>query len=128
MTVTEYRKITATPKKKAAAKPVGETANQMTRNVLRLANFQTGCVAYRVNNVGIWDQAKGVHRKGNTEKGLPDVIMIYRGRFIGIEIKAGKDKLSDDQKKRQFEIERAGGIYFECRSTVDFIGFLGSLK
>ena len=101
-----------------------ETANQITRNVLRLANFQTGCVAYRVNNVGVWDQAKGIHRKGNTEKGLPDVIMIYRGRFIAIEVKAGKDKLSDDQKKRQFEIERAGGIYFECRSTDGFINFL----
>lgn len=101
-----------------------ETANQITRNVLRLANFQTGCVAYRVNNVGVWDQAKGIHRKGNTEKGLPDVIMIYRGRFIAIEVKAGRDKLSDDQKKRQFEIERAGGIYFECRSTDGFINFL----
>ena len=105
-----------------------ETANQITRNVLRLANFQTGCVAYRVNNVGVWDQAKGIHRKGNTEKGLPDVIMIYRGRFIAIEVKAGRDKLSDDQKKRQFEIERAGGIYFECRSTDDFIQFLEALK
>jgi hypothetical protein len=104
--------------------PNGETANQITRNVLRLANFQPGCVAYRVNNVGVWDQAKGIHRKGNTEKGLPDVIMIFRGRFIAIEVKAGRDKLSDDQKKRQFEIERAGGIYFECRSTDDFINFL----
>ena len=110
---------------KALAK--AETANQITRNVLRVANFQPGCIAYRVNNVGVWDEAKQVHRKGNTEKGLPDVIMILKGRFIAIEVKAGRDKLSDDQKKRKFEIERAGGIYFECRSTDAFIEFFKTL-
>lgn len=112
----------------ARRKATAETANQITKNILRIANLQTGCVAYRVNNVGVWDEAKQLHRKGNTEKGLPDVLMIYKGRYIGIEIKAGKDKLSDDQKKRKFEIERAGGVYFECRSTDDFLMFFEGLK
>ncbi len=104
-----------------------ETANQITRNVLRIANFKNRCVAYRINNVGVWDEKKGMHRKGNTEKGLPDIVMIYEGRYIGIEVKAGSDRLSEDQKKRKFEIERAGGVYFECRSTDDFIRFFDSL-
>ncbi len=104
-----------------------ETANQITRNVLRIANFKNRCVAYRINNVGVWDEKKGIHRKGNTEKGLPDIVLIYEGRYIGIEVKAGSDRLSEDQKKRRFEIERAGGIYFECRSTDDFIRFFDSL-
>lgn len=106
-----------------AAKMKAETANQITRNILRAANMQPGCVAYRVNNVGVWDEAKQVHRRGNTEKGLPDIVLIFKGRFVGIEVKAGRDKLSDDQLKRKFEIERAGGIYFEARSTDGFLKF-----
>lgn len=106
-----------------AEKAKAETANQITRNILRAANMQPGCVAYRVNNVGVWDAEKGIHRKGNTEKGLPDVILIFKGRFVGIEVKAGRDKLSEDQLKRKFEIERAGGIYFEARSTDGFLKF-----
>jgi hypothetical protein len=43
------------------------------------------------------------------------------GQYVGIEVKAGKDRQSDDQKKRQFEVERAGGTYLLVRSTDDFI-------
>ncbi len=116
---------TAKPAKPTQAK--AETANQITRNIIRIANLQNKCVAYRVNNVGVWDAAKQIHRKGNTEKGLPDVVMIYKGRFVGIEVKAGRDKMSEDQEKRRFEIERAGGVYFECRSTDAFIAFFKTL-
>ena len=98
-----------------------ETANQITRNIIRVINFQHGCIAYRVNNVGVWDEAKQIHRAGNTEKGLPDIFACIRGRFITIEVKAGRDKMSDEQRKRRFEIERAKGVYFEARSTDEFI-------
>lgn len=101
-----------------------ETANCITANIIRAVNMQPGCVAYRINNVGVWDEAKQVHRRGNTEKGLPDVIASIRGRFVAIEVKAGKDRLSEDQKRRAFEIEKAGGVYFECRSTDSFLVFL----
>lgn len=105
----------------------GESANRITANIIRAINMQPGCVAYRVNNVGIWDAAKGVYRAGNTAKGLPDIIAIIRGRFVGIEVKAGKDKLSEHQQYRKFEIERAGGTYFEARSTDDFLKFFSSV-
>lgn len=110
---------TARQAKQAKAK--AETANAITRNILRAVNMQPGCVAYRVNNVGVWDEAKGIHRKGNTEKGLPDIFACIRGRFAGIEVKAGRDKMSIDQLHRKAEIERAGGLYFEARSTDDFL-------
>lgn len=110
------------PKAKVAkAKPKGETANRITANVIRVINSRPGCVAYRVNNVGVWDAAKGIHRRGNTEKGLPDVWACVRGGLVTIEVKAGSDKLSEDQKKRKFEIERAGGVFIEARSTDGFI-------
>ena len=101
-----------------------ETANRITANIIRAVNMQPGCIAYRINNVGVWDEAKQIHRRGNTEKGLPDVIACIRGRLVAIEVKAGKDRLSEDQKHRAFEIEKAGGVYFECRSTDSFLDFL----
>lgn len=101
------------------AKP--ETANRITANIIRVVNAQPGCIAYRVNNTGIWDEAKQVFRKAHTEKGIPDIIGCLRGRSLWIEVKAGRDKLSQDQLLRKFEIERAGGLYFEARSTDGFL-------
>jgi hypothetical protein len=100
-----------------------ETANGITQNIIRVINYTPGCVAYRINNVGVWDAAKGIHRAGNTEKGLPDIWACVRGKFLTIEVKAGSDRMSEEQKKRRFEIERAGGEYFEARSTDAFLQF-----
>lgn len=106
--------------KKAATTPK-ETANGITSAIVRVVNMRPRCVAYRVNNVGVWDAAKGVHRGGNTEKGLPDIWCCIDGRFVVIEVKAGKDRQSEEQKHRQFEIERAGGVYLLIRSKDEFL-------
>jgi hypothetical protein len=106
---------------KPNVKKPAETANRITANIIRLINLQSGCVAYRINNVGVWDAAKQIHRKGATEKGIPDIIAIIRGQFWGIEVKAGRDKMSEDQLKRKFEILKAGGLFFEIRSTDEFV-------
>lgn len=115
--------------KKAPAKPMakkakpGETANRITANIIRAINMQSGCVAYRVNNVGVWDEKKQIHRGGNTEKGLPDVWSCLHGEFVVFEVKAGKDKLSIHQLARKQEIERAKGVFVEVRSTDAFLSW-----
>lgn len=119
----ERARLSARLDKQAKAKPKSETANGITANILRMVNMQPGCVAYRVNNVGVWDEKKQIRRAGNTEKGLPDVWLCVRGRFVVVEVKAGKDKLSEHQAQRKFEIERAGGLYFEARGTDEFQRF-----
>ena len=113
--------LTATGKAKKAAKMPKETANGITAAIIRVVNMRPRCVAYRVNNVGVWDAAKGVHRGGNTEKGLPDIWLCMDGRFVVIEVKAGKDRQSEEQKHRQYEIERAGGVYLLIRSKDEFL-------
>lgn len=115
--------------KTAAPKPKPESANRITANVKRIINSTPGCVCYRVNNTGIWDEKKKLFRRAHTEKGLPDVWAIVRGRACCVEVKAGRDKLSEDQLKRKFEIERAGGLFYEARSTDGFsVWFTGILK
>lgn len=50
--------------------------------------------------------------------GLPDIIGVYKGRFIGIEIKcpSKEDTLTDLQKKVLDKIKRAGGVAFMATS------------
>lgn len=104
-----------------------ETANRITANVIRIINMQPNCVAYRINNVGVWDEAKQVYRKGR-KKGIGDISACIRGRCVWIEVKAGNDKQSDDQKVFQFEIERAKGVYLLVKSTDEFITAFKSLQ
>lgn len=107
--------------KKAATRPKGETANRITANILRAINIQPGCVAYRINNVGVWDEAKRVYRKGNTQKGIFDISAVIRGRAVWIEVKAGRDKMRHEQMIFKQEVERAGGLAFVAYSTDDFL-------
>lgn len=100
---------------KAARQPKGETANRITANIIRAINMQPRCVAYRINNVGVWDETKQVYRKGNTQKGIADIAAVIRGRALWVEVKAGRDKISREQVIFQGEVERAGGLYFVAR-------------
>jgi hypothetical protein len=42
--------------------------------------------------------------------GVPDIIGCYKGRFFGIECKAGKNKPTELQKKNLHDIGLAGGM------------------
>ena len=42
--------------------------------------------------------------------GVPDVVVCYRGRFIGIECKAGKNMPTALQEKNLNSISNAGGV------------------
>jgi Holliday junction resolvase len=42
--------------------------------------------------------------------GVPDIVACYKGRFIGIECKAGKNKPTDLQKRNLDAISECGGI------------------
>ena len=113
--------------KKQAATVKKETANAITANLIRAINMQPKCVAYRINNVGVWDAAKQIHRRGNTQKGIFDVSACIRGRVAWFEIKAGRDKPSQDQLIFQQEVRSAGGIAEFVYSTDEGLTLLTKL-
>lgn len=117
----------AKPRKAATPKAKGETANAITANVIRCINIQPKCVAYRINNVGIWDEAKQIHRRANTQKGIFDVSATIKGRAAWFEIKAGRDKPSQDQLIFQQEVRNAGGIAEFVTSTDEFLKMLTNI-
>lgn len=104
-----------------------ETANGITANVIRVINMQPKCAAYRINNVGVWDEAKQIHRAGNTQKGIFDVSAVLRGRAAWFEIKASGDKPSPHQLIFQQEIRLAGGIAEFIYSTEEFLELFKSI-
>lgn len=104
-----------------------ETANRITNNVIRVINMQPGCFAFRVNNVGVWDSGKGIYRKGNTMKGISDILACVKGRMFAIEVKAGKDVISFDQQKFMTLVTQSGGKTFVAHSTDGFIEWFTSV-
>lgn len=59
-------------------------------------------------------------------KGLPDIFAIYKGHFIGIEVKAPnkENTQSDMQKIRERQIKNAGGSYILVTSVEQVKEFL----
>lgn len=56
-----------------------------------------------------------------TRRGTSDLKAIYRGFAVDIEIKIGKDTLSEYQEKEKAKIESAGGMYLVIKSFSDFL-------
>jgi hypothetical protein len=63
--------------------------------------------AYAVNYIG------GAY----ANNGTPDILVCSRGRFIGIECKAGRGKPTALQIKNLRDIERAGGLGLVINET-----------
>lgn len=56
---------------------------------------------------------------GYSKPGDPDMVVCYRGRYIGVEAKTWEGRLSDIQKVRRDEIIAAGGVHVTARCVED---------
>jgi len=63
------------------------------------------------NNTGVGKDISGERIIRFGLKGSSDIIGIYKGLFLGIEVKTGSAKQSKDQKRFQNMIDKMGGIY-----------------
>lgn len=68
-----------------------------------------------------------VHGSQYMRAGIPDIICCYKGLFIGIETKVGKNKMSELQKIHKEEILNAGGIHILAYNLEDVEKVLKSL-
>ena len=90
---------------------------QYTIMVLRLSGFNV----WRQNNGGVYDPVKKVYRRNSSTSGIPDIIGYKKdtGVFVGVEIKVGKDKLSNDQQLFSENLQKAGGWYWVVKTYED---------
>jgi hypothetical protein len=127
--------------KKHASKG-GQSANQLTRNIIDWLNMN-GFIAWRNNTIGIFDQkvaAKRLegrkltfkeiikvlsssYRKSHEKKGVSDILGIEKktGRLIAVEVKVGKDKLSMHQELFLKQVNKSGGFGIVAKSFDDFL-------
>ncbi len=56
----------------------------------------------------------------STRKGTADIHGVYNGRHLSIEVKIGRDIMSQNQHKEADRIRRAGGLYFVVTCPDDF--------
>ena len=69
------------------------------------------------NNCGFDAERKVRYGVGNP--GGADLIGVYRGRFVAVEVKTPTGRQSDEQRTFQQLVERKGGIYVVLRSVED---------
>jgi hypothetical protein len=48
--------------------------------------------------------------------GVPDISVIWRGQYYGLEVKTDTGRQSDVQRRAQVDIEAAGGKYYIVRN------------
>jgi hypothetical protein len=88
----------------------------------KLTDF--GCLFWRSPNVPIFAQSndgKMRFRRPSkfTPKGLPDVTVILKGKFIGLEIKTKKGLMRPDQEIFRDKLLKNGGRYYIIRDVSD---------
>lgn len=98
------------------------TANGLTRCIEDFIKHQSGYVN-RVNTTGIMRKIGGEMKwtKGNSNKGAFDLRFVFQGKSGDVEIKIGKDSMSEAQEREMKRIIAAGGLAFIAK---DFPSFL----
>lgn len=113
------------PKYLAPRKYRDDTANGLTQCVIDFIRFNGG-QAERINStgrridtqitfcdvIGCQRTIGGTHWiNGSGTNGTADISATIAGRSVKIEVKIGRDRMSEAQKLYQKSIEQAGGIY-----------------
>lgn len=96
-----------------------DTANSLTASIVKYIALKGG-FASRVNNAGVYNQKLGKYLPATSRKGLPDILATYHGKSLFIEVKIGRDRMSDYQEKVKADQERSGGLYFIAHNFTEF--------
>lgn len=105
--------------------------NETTKAILNFL-FRSGVFCWRQNVAPIPISRNGTvtgFRSGG-KSGLPDIMgvlqpignrMDLKGTYLGVEIKTGKDRLSEVQKSFHLQVKQMGGIIFVVKDFNDFL-------
>ena len=81
------------------------------------------------NNIGIAVMLNGARVKyGIGNPGGADLIGLYAGRFVAVEVKTLTGHMSKEQRQFEQLVERKGGLYAVCRSADDARALLERLR
>lgn len=107
--------------------------NETTQRILTFL-FYEGVFAWRNNTVGIPIRRGGsiVGFRPSGKTGVSDILGVFsvmgRGLFLAIEVKTGKDRLSDAQQGFIQTVRNLGGVALVVKDFNDFIKQWEQLK
>lgn len=85
-------------------------ATELTNQIIDFI-YRQGGYSWRASSVGVFDQKVGAYRTA-AKKGVADILAVFKGQLIAIEVKIGKDRLSPEQTGFIENIKHAGGLAF----------------
>ena len=94
-------------------------ATKLTNQIIDFV-YRKGGYAWRQNSGGVFDRSLGVYRTA-AKKGVADVLAVFKGRLIAIEVKIGKDRLSFEQEGFILSVNHAGGKAFVVHDFNEFL-------
>lgn len=81
------------------------------------------------NNCGLaWMKNGAPVRFGVGSPGGADLIGVFRGRFVAVEIKTPTGRQSAEQRQFQQLVERKGGVYIILRTVEDARAWLATMR
>jgi hypothetical protein len=68
------------------------------------------------------------HYKCTSVPGVPDITVVYKGHYVGLEVKTSKGRLTKDQKVLHARMNKVGAKVFVVRSIDDVKKVLDTLS
>jgi hypothetical protein len=104
-----------------------DSAANLTKCIVAYLRLN-GAFASRLNNGGIYDYRLQKYRPGTNRRGLPDVMATYRNMSLMVEVKHGRDRMSEHQEKIKREQEQSGGLWFTAHNFTEFKIWFDNIK
>lgn len=85
--------------------------------------------AFKVKSTGTFDPVRKRFRTSSPfyRKGCPDVLVVYKGFFVGLEIKTKTGRVSPHQKIFHADVKKAGGFVFVVRDVTELEAIFNSI-
>lgn len=113
-----------TGKAKTPRKPTLRTAKKKVWQIPEQSEASlTKAIRALLKSQGVWHFK--LHQGLGSTPGIPDIIGIWKGQFLGIEVKTKSGKVSDVQAQKIEEIKKSGGLAFVARDLDDVVSALG---
>lgn len=103
-----------------------DNSNGLTRCIATYVTLKGG-FASRINNQGTYKQRLHKCIPETSRKGLADIMAPFRGLSLHIEVKVGKERQSEAQKRIESEVNRSGGFYYVAKDFESFKNWIDSL-
>lgn len=103
---------------------------EIERCILEWLNAQPGCKAWKNKSTGTYDPVRKCFRQNHSrwsEKGTSDILGIWAGKMLCIEVKSKRGTLRPEQKEFLTRMSELGAIAFVARSLDDVIEWLSQI-